>query len=321
MLLIFDRKVEIRCPTQLDFSFQTKTYHGNYQAVRSFERAVELVCKHGHYITDLPNLIEAKLVTLKEMIIRDVKQLGLEKAFIQYSENLPNKTFTGVSLVNAHKHLKKQEQLKHAIQADEVSTPFPLKDFHFTQQLAAWIDNPDKTLLLVGHSGVGKTAFCKAFIREKNLKALLVNHRQDFRRLNNSHDAVLLDDASILGLSATELLAFIDNKVGKTLRVFYSTVFQNKNLVQMVAMNHPEFEKLYPTIGEDRFARRILFQEVNEPFIKCLNFNIQMNQVNQVNNTTNFNDSKLKEEKHIADTLASMHQCYSKKRRRSSRKD
>jgi len=38
-----------------------------------------------------------------------------------------------------------------------------------------------------------------------------VNHREDFRRLNHSHDAVFLDDASILGLSATEVLAFIEN--------------------------------------------------------------------------------------------------------------
>lgn len=43
-----------------------------------------------------------------------------------------------------------------------------------------------------------------------------MNHREDFRRLNHSHDAVLLDDDSILGLSATELLAFIENKANPT---------------------------------------------------------------------------------------------------------
>lgn len=43
-----------------------------------------------------------------------------------------------------------------------------------------------------------------------------MNYREDFRRLNHSHDAVLLDDDSILGLSATELLAFIENKANPT---------------------------------------------------------------------------------------------------------
>jgi hypothetical protein len=46
-------------------------------------------------------------------------------------------------------------------------------------------------------------AFCNAFMKEKQLKALLVNHKQDFRRLDASYDAILIDDAGICGISDT----------------------------------------------------------------------------------------------------------------------
>ena len=83
-------------------------------------------------------------LSLKETIIQDVKRLGLDKALLQYFENLPNKAFASVSLLNAHKHFQKQQQLKNSIQADEFETiPLILKDFYLTEQLAAWIEKPD----------------------------------------------------------------------------------------------------------------------------------------------------------------------------------
>jgi septin family protein len=129
-----------------------------------------------------------------------------------------------------------------------------LKDFFLTKKLKQWVDKPDKTLVLVGDSGVGKTAFCNAFIKEKQLKALLVNHKQDFRRLDASYDAILIDDAGICGISDTELLALIDNKAGKTIRVLYNSVLKKKNLVQMLVMNEPEFQSIAYQLAQRRFA-------------------------------------------------------------------
>jgi hypothetical protein len=57
--------------------------------------------------------------------------------------------------------------------------------------------------------GVGKTAFCKAFVKEKGLKTLRVNHKQDFRRLDASYDAVLIDDAGICEFSVHDLTCML----------------------------------------------------------------------------------------------------------------
>jgi len=159
-----------------------------------------------------------------------------------------------------------------------------------SDELKGWVYRPVKTLVLVGDSGVGKTAFCNAFIKEKQLKALLVNHKQDFRRLDASYDAILIDDAGICGISDTELLAFIDNKAGKTIRVLYNSVLKKKDLVQMLVMNEPEFQRIAYQLAQRRFARRINFQQVKEPFINNLNVNIQ------INNNITFNDYRVQEE-------------------------
>jgi len=77
---------------------------------------------------------------------------------------------------------------------------------------------------VVGDSGLGKTQFCKAFVKEKGLKTLIVNHKEDFRRLNSTYDAIIIDDANIHEFEETQLLSLIDNETDKTLRVLYNSV-------------------------------------------------------------------------------------------------
>lgn len=223
MLLLFDKKVNIHHQNTLDIEYLEKTYHGNYQAAHSAERVIEYVCKHGDYITNLETLINGKLLSVKELLIKDVKELGISEALIKHTEKLPNKALANVSLVGAKRHFESVQQLKARAKADEVSTPFSLKDFILSPRLQKWVEKPDKTPVLVGASGVGKTAFCRAFIQEKKLKTLLVNHKEDFGRLDASYNAILIDDAGISGLSEMELLSLIDNKAGKTLRVLYKS--------------------------------------------------------------------------------------------------
>jgi len=303
VLLLFNKQIDIKNQNALDIQFLEQTYHGNYQAARSTERVVEYVCKHGDYITSLENLVEGKLLSMKELLIKDVKDLGLSPALIKHTENLPEKALANVSLVSAKNHFQALQQLKDLEKADHVDTPFQLKDFLLTQDLKQWVDKPDKTLVLVGDSGVGKTAFCKAFVKEKRLKTLRVNHKQDFRRLDASYDAILIDDAGICGLSDTELLALVDNQEGKTIRVLYNSVLKKENLVQMLVMNNPEYQRIYSQLIQDRFARRVTFQQVKEPFINNLNVNIQINNIH-------FNEIKGQEEEQLKQTKQRMTEAY-----------
>lgn len=99
-------------------------------------------------------------------------------------------------------------------------------------------NTPNKTLILVGKSGIGKTQFCKAVVKHKNLKTLLVSHKEDFRRLNSTYDAIIIDDANLHEFEETQLLSIIESKDTKSIRVLYDNVTKKPNSVQMIANQH-----------------------------------------------------------------------------------
>lgn len=91
--------------------------------------------------------------------------------------------------------LKKQfkyiQKTQENLQLDQVDTPFTLQNFDTDHALKQWIDNPNTTLILLGRCGLGKTQFWRALVKSKGLKALFVNHKQDFRQLNALYDSII----------------------------------------------------------------------------------------------------------------------------------
>lgn len=252
----------------LDIQYKQKNYHGNYKAVKYLDEAVAYVCKHNDYITNIENIQNGKLLTSKQFIIQQVEQKGMEKALLEHYKKQPEK-----ALADFTSALKKQfndiEKIKATLQLDEIQTPFTLENFQIPDEIKQWIQNPKKTLVLIGDSAVGKTQFCKAFVKQKNLKTLLVNHKEDFRRINSSYHAIIIDDANIHELEETQLLSLIENQEDKTLRVLYDSVFKKAGIVQMIAMNIAEFQKIAYFLTQKRFARRLLFQEIKTFYFKC----------------------------------------------------
>lgn len=108
------------------------------------------------------------------------------------------------------------------------------------------------------------TLFLKAVAKEKISKTLFVNHKQNFTRLYQSYETIFIDDANIDQLEDTQLLSLIDNQVGKTLRVLYDTVFKKKGIVQMIAMNRKEFDKIYYRLRQGKKVTRLLFHSVKK---------------------------------------------------------
>ena len=170
---------------------------------------------------------------------------------------------------------------------DEIDTPFGLDSFRVHPDLQQWTEKPVKTLVLVGGSGIGKTQFCKAYVKHKQLKALFVSHKEDFKRLNSSYNAIVIDDANLHELEETQLLSVFDNQANKTIRVLYDAVVKKKRMVQIITMNLNEFRKLADTLTQDRFARRLFLHKPERPFI--VNVNINFNQVYNITNNFNVN--------------------------------
>ena len=257
-VLIHYEKFAIYNPNTLDIEYQQKTFHGNYTPVRSLTHAIAYVCKNNDYITNIENLHEGKLLTAKEFIIKEVQEKGVEKALIDHYQRSPEKAIAGVSVSALKKQFHDIEKLKLTLKLDEIKTPFGLDHFKVQTQLKQWMQNPNKTLVLVGDSGLGKTQFCKAFVKQKKFKTLVINHKEDFKRLNSTYDAIIIDDANLHEFEETQLLSLIDNQVDKTIRVLYDTVVKKANICTMIAMNVREFNKVSLYLSQPRFARRLL---------------------------------------------------------------
>ena len=110
----------------------------------------------------------------------------------------------------------------------------------------------------------------------------MVNHKEDLRRVDDSYDSIIINDANIDKLEDTQLLSLIDNQAGKTLRVLYDTVYKKKEIAQMMAINKKKFKTIYPRLKERIFLRRIFFHNVERRFI--INVNVNINNYNHIVN-------------------------------------
>lgn len=186
---------------------------------------------------------------------------------------------------------------------DSVDTPFTVEDFHISDDVKEWIENKDVTVIIVGPSGVGKTQFCKALAKLKCSKTLVVTNQEHFRRLHNTYDSIIVNDANIHELEHTQFLHLIDNKVHRTLKVTYGEVFKKKGLVQMITMNKKELYKIYYRLKEEKVLWRVLLQHIKRPFLVNLNLYvyIQNNLYNHVYNNRYKQDSRVVDIRQVLD--------------------
>lgn len=275
VLLVAKKKFDIRKANVLDFKFKDKLEHGNYARVRNLERAVEYACKDQAYETDMENVFEGKLASLKDILIKQVLLKGRAQALLEFFNDFPKASLGSVTLTSANRHFIELAGLEAARNADLTATPFKLSDFAIPPVLQAWMERPTRTLLLAGESGCGKTSFAMAFCKERKLKTLVVNEVQDLRRLEPHHEAIIFDDANIESLTETQLLSLISTEANKTLRVLYGTVIKKAGLTQVVLLNFESLEKVRRTLIQERFARRITYVVAPTPFV--MNLSIQVN--------------------------------------------
>lgn len=277
-IITTDKKFEIRNARVLDVKYGRQTFHGNYQPIKNLQATVEYVCKGGGYITNLPNLVEGKLLSEKEFLVRQVEEKGVAKALLDYTKNNPEKAFSSRSVSALKKNFKDIQELENSVDCDNLESPFQIDNFNLQGKLKEWVENPEwhknKALILVGPSGVGKTQFGTVFCMLKKLKTLVVQHKEDFQRLKRSHDAIIVDDANVGEFEKTQLLALLDNATPRTIRVMYQTVRKKKEIVTIILMNHAQFQEVCQTLEQGAFLRRAVVHRPQIPFMINVNINI-----------------------------------------------
>ena len=301
VVLINYTKFSIRSETLLDLEYQGTTYHGHYKPVKYYARAIEYVCKHNQYITDIEHLIDGRICDERQLLFLEARRVGVDKALVNYTINNPKKAFPSTSVSSLKKNFKDVQEMENNLRDDLLTTPFKPENFNLQGALKEWNDNPDmhknKALLLVGESGIGKTSYAKVFCASHGLKPLFVNHREGFKRINSSYDAVIIDDANLSQFEDTQILALLDNSAPKTLRVMYQSVRKKRGVVMIVLMNRAQFKKLYPIFTQDAYARRVVIYEPKQPFM--INVNITNNTNNSIFNQNNTFQQHVKEDQQL----------------------
>jgi len=306
VLLIRDQKFNIKSHFLLDLEIDGRVAHGNYKPVNSMGRTVHYVCKDKRYITNLENLQDGKILDDKEFLLQRAKIVGTQAALNEFANKYPKRALS--SICSLEKNLQKMLNLQKATKGDLLETPFTLENFHMEGVLKLWALNPKLlALFLVGDSGIGKTQFAKAFCIEHQWKTLLVSHKEDFKRIDTSYEAVIIDDANFNDFTDTQKLSLIDNSVEKTIRVMYQTVTKKEGVVMMILMNHKQYKDIHHLLQEKALARRFLICEPQRPFMINVNINIQNNHhgdvhhgdVNHYHSLNDFEKHQLHEETRI----------------------
>ena len=286
VISIHNKRFEIKNKQMVDVEFKGNIFHGNYQPVKYLEYAVQYVCKDKEYISNIPNLQDGKILDDKEFVLQRTKEVGYKQALVEYYDTFPKKALTTINTFK--NNLKQIQALQDSLQDDIIETPFTIENFEVKGILKLWVEKlfKEKALILVGESGIGKTQFGKALCKHNKWKTLLVNEKQDFKRIDTSYDAIIIDDANFNDFDYFQKLALLDNTVDNSIRVLYQTVRKKQGVVTMLLMNHKPFAEVSKLFDYKPFGRRIAMYQPEQPFM----INVYNYQINNNNNTYNFHN-------------------------------
>jgi len=277
VVLIADKKFDVKKADALDLEFREQKFHGNYTKVRFLNASIEYACKEGDYITSMSNIRDGAVISTEQRTVERYQSIGVNPALREYfQENLKN-AFGTKGIVQVKQMLKLVDELQQS-KAIVPNAVFKVEDFKLPRGLQDWIDSEQKpTLMIVGPSGAGKTQFVFALAAKYGWTLLHVNHIECLHALAPEFNAIFFDDFTFSKMHETQLLALLETEQVKTLRILYGSIRKPANLVQIWALNQQELDKVKPLLLQERFSRRIKLVPVHSDFLQNRNVHINVN--------------------------------------------
>ena len=231
VILISDRKVDIRSTSKFDIVFKGRRYHCNIQPVRDLAGAVRYVCKDKRYLTNLKHIYDGELQPLEKLLSRMAEREGKNKTLQYYAENFPSQALGSKSLANIEKFLTLLSEVKRKNEMAmerKMYSPFTLENFNLPPVIIQWLkDGLEPPLIIIGPPGCGKTQFIKALITELGLNA---HTTEGIKFLSPEHEILVLDDCSLQDLNDSATLALLETCEDQIVRVMHGSVCKRKGL-------------------------------------------------------------------------------------------
>lgn len=234
----YDGRVNLSNPRFFDFG----EFHPNIQSCRNVEAWKNYVRKDGTFLEWESDIEEVDLVTIASRMSR--------REFLMYAvaHKIPSYAYhDAIALSNDESSLitfydDPNDNFAYVFDKD-------MADYHFMT---------DKTNILVGPTGCGKTLKC---LREMKKPLLMVSHIDQLKHLGLHHKSVLFDDMNFSHLPLQAQIHLCDRQYGRAIHRRYGTTVIPADTQITITCNET------PLMYHPAIARRCNTLEIKDPII------------------------------------------------------
>lgn len=220
-----------------DLTDGDESYHGQYESVRDENLLIEYILKGIQSREDPNYLISENLINrvtdlgvflrTEESLLKLAESGQVEKAIELYRRTYPFK------YLHNHAQIRKSFTELALIKTGYITPKFKFKDYYISPALQKFLDNydPNKTVILLGEAGFGKTQFIIAWLKEiLKINPLIINNVDSIRSFNKAiHGAIVFDDCGKWQyLVREELIKYLDSEVPTTHSIKHGSVSIDK---------------------------------------------------------------------------------------------
>ena len=189
-------------PAYLDINILPFRFHGNYEAAKFPNRVMEYMLKNIKDKND-PNLLFSpslsdrigslgQFLSFEETILKLAREGNIQIALDMYEKERP------LEFIKSHMSIERSLRQIY-LKSKGFNTKFKFSDFILPDDLRVLLENfdPNKTLILIGAPGTGKTQLILAFLLHFKFRPLMINNIDSLRFFdNNKHNAIVFDDCT-----------------------------------------------------------------------------------------------------------------------------
>jgi hypothetical protein len=229
---------------------------------------IEYVLGHEKIKTNFEITSDKKLVTMESKLLDIAKQEGIVNALNYYVEKTDKKTAFH-KLGDIEKKLEVFQRLDRL--NDKGAQPcFDYDTFQYPKEIFDWFyfERDQKTLFLVGNSGIGKTEGMVTFCNKHDLNpVLLINDVNDLKNVTKETKTVIFDDMNTGHLIREELIHLLDKARSHAIRCLYTTIMLDQSVNKIfIANNDQALKEKQLTINsyEEALVRRCFVLKVGK---------------------------------------------------------